>query len=229
MKKNCKNILFKNREEAAKTLLEVLPVSEMKKNKWLIIALSRGGFVIANEIAKKTGLEIDFLFNEAIAAPLNNECEVARVSETEEIVIHELLTESFQIQNDYIFGEAKRQYEDHILPQIYSYRKDSTFCTLSGRQVLFVDEGCETGLKMMVGIKSAIERGAAAIYTASPVMPENISKSIKQLADDAFSSYEVEDYLLTSSYYDDFDSVTDKELHQIFDTMIVNNKDRNEK
>jgi putative phosphoribosyl transferase len=229
MKKNCRNILFKDRQEAAKELLDVLPIAEMKQNNWLIIALSRGGFVIAHEIAKKTGLEMDYLFNEAITAPLNSECEVGRVSETEEIVIHELLKDSFQIQTDYIFGEAKRQYEDHILPQIYSYRKESTFCTLSGRQVLFVDEGCETGLKMMVGIKSAIEHGTTAIYTASPVMPDNIARTIKQLADDTFSSYEVEDYLLTSSYYDDFEPVTDKALHDIFDTMIVNNKERNEK
>ncbi len=228
MKKNSRNILFKDRIEAARELLEVLPVSEMKKNKWLIIALSRGGFVIANEIAQRTGLELDFLFNEAITAPLNSECEVGRVSETEEIVIHELLIDSFQIQNDYIFGEAKRQYEDKILPQIYSYRKDSTFCTLEGRQVLFVDEGCETGLKMMVGIKSAIERGATAIYTVSPVMPVNIAHTLKQLADDAFSSYEVEDYLLTSSYYDDFEAVTDKKLHEIFDARIVKHKEKNE-
>ena len=78
MKKNRKNILFENRIEAAKQLMEVLPLKEMKKDKWLIIALSRGGFVIANEIAKRTKLSIDFLFNEAIAAPLNSECEIAQ-------------------------------------------------------------------------------------------------------------------------------------------------------
>ena len=221
MRKNCKNILFENRKAAAKQLLDVLPLKEMKRDNWLIIALSPGGFLVANEIAKKTDLAFDLLFNEAISAPLNPECEVARVSETEEIVIHERLTESFDIQNDYIFGEAKRQYEDHILPKIYSYRKDSKFCILQGRHVLFVDEGCETGLKMMVGIKSALERGASSIYVASPVMPENIALTLRKLTDDVFSSYEVEDYLLTSSYYDAFEDVTNKEMHKIFDKTIV--------
>jgi len=114
------------------------------------------------------------------------------------------------------------------LPKIYSYRKDSTFCTLEGRHVLFIDEGCETGLKMMVGIKSALERGATSIYTASPVMPDNIALTLKQLADDVFSIHEVEDYLLTSSYYDAFEPVSDEALHTIFDKMIVNNKEYNE-
>jgi putative phosphoribosyl transferase len=228
VKKNCKNILFENRCEATKQLLDVLPIKEMKRDNWLVIALSPGGFFIANEIVKQSKLSIDFLFNEPIAAPLNKDCEVGRVSETEEIVIHEILTESFNIQNDYIFGEAKRQYEDHILPKIYSFRKESTFCTLQGRHVLFVDEGCETGLKMMVGIKSAMERGASSIYVASPVIPENISVTLRQLADDVFSIFEVEDYLLTSSYYDEFEPITDNVLHEIFDKMIVNNKDRNE-
>lgn len=228
MKKNCRNILFEDRSDASRQLLEVLPLSEMKQDDWLIIALSPGGFYIANEIVKKTKLCIDFLFNEAIAAPLNKDCEIARVSETEEIVIHEILAESFNIQNDYIFGEAKRQYEDHILPKIYSFRKDSAFCTMKGRHVLFVDEGCETGLKMMVGIKSALQQGASSIYIAAPVIPENIAQILRQLADDVFSNYEVEDYLLTSSYYDEFKEISEKKLHKIFDKMIVNKKEDNE-
>jgi len=228
MKKNCKNILFYNRNEAARQLMEVLPLKEMKKDKWVVIALSPGGFVIANEIAKRTKLSIDLLFNEAIAAPLNPNCEIARVSETEEIVIHDILADSFRIKNDYIFGEAKRQYEDHILPDIFSYRKDSTFCTLQGRHVLLVDEGCETGLKMMVGIKSALERGATSVYATSPVMPDNLALTLRRLADDVFPIHEVDDYILTSSYYDEFEEVTEKILHAIFDEMIVNNKEHNE-
>lgn len=217
MQKNCKNILFSDRKEAARQLLDVLPVGRMKAEQWIIIALSPGGFKIATYIANKLKLDVDVLFNEAINAPANAECEIARVSETEEIVIHEILTASFQIQNDYIFGEAKRQYEDRILPKIYRYRKDSTFCSIRNRHVLLLDEGCETGLKMMVGIKSALERKARSIYTASPVMPDNIAELMRQVVDDVFAIHEVDDYLLTSSYYDDFSPITDEKLRKLFD------------
>lgn len=217
MKKNTRGILFKDREEVAKQLLDILPLSEMKKKNWSIIALSAGGFKIAYELAKKTKLDVDLLFNEAICAPANAECEIARVSETEEIVIHEILTDSFGIQNDYIFGEAKRQYEDKILPKIYRYRKDSAFCLMENRHVLLLDEGCETGLKMMVGIKSALKRHAKAIYVVSPVMPTNIANTIRQLVDDVYAIHEVDDYLLTSSYYDEFMPISDETMKSMFE------------
>ena len=218
IKKNKKGILFENRKDAAKQLLEMLPQSEMKRDNWIIIAVSSGGFEIAVEMAKRLHLDIDLLFNEAINAPFNPECEVARVSETEEIVIHEILADSFAIQNDYIFGEAKRQYEDKILTNIYRYRKDSTFCSLENRNVLLLDEGSETGMKIMVGIKSALEMNAKSIYVASPVIPSIIVHTVRQLVDDIFAIHEVEDYLLTASYYDDFEAPSVSKLQKLFET-----------
>lgn len=226
MQKNCKNILFKNRKEVALRLEEVLPIYEMKHEKWIIIAVSAGGFAVASYLAKRLDLEIDLLFNQAIYSPINKECEIARVSETEEIVIHELLVDSFAIQNDYIFGEAKRQYEDKILPQIYKYRKDSTFCALENRKVLLLDEGSETGLKLMVGVKSAFEMGVKAIFVAAPVLPDNISETLRKLVDDVFSIYEVQDYLSTKSYYDEFKKVTPEKLLKLFEERRIRDEER---
>ncbi|KIM11080.1 MAG: hypothetical protein KU37_08245 [Sulfuricurvum sp. PC08-66] len=215
--KNCKNILFENRAEVARQLLELLPTQQMKKNNWIVIAVSSGGFEIALALAKKLKLDVDLLFNEAIMSPVNSECEIARVSETEEIVIHELLVHSFEIQNDYIFGQAKRMYEDKILPDIYKFRKDSAFCSLYNRNVLLLDEGSETGMKLMVGIKSALEMKAKAIYVVAPVMPDDIVDNVNQLVDDVFCLYEVKDYLLTASYYNDFPLIEDEELAKLFE------------
>lgn len=217
IQKNCKNILFENRRDVARQLLDVLPTAQMKKDNWIIIAVSSGGFEIGLHIAKQLKLDIDLLFNEPIVSPVNKECEVARVSEIEEIVIHEILVKSFDIQNDYIFGEAKRMYEDKILPAIYKFRKDSAFCSLHNRNVLLIDEGSETGMKLMVGIKSAMQMKAGAIYVAAPVMPDEIIYSVNQLVDDVYAIHEVKDYLLTASYYDDFTPVGDEELVTLFE------------
>lgn len=222
IQKNVKGILFENRLDASRQLIDILPTYDMRHEDWLIIALSKGAFVIASDLAKKYKLNVDLLINEAITAPANADCEIARVSETEEIVIHERLCDAFEIQNDYIFGEAKRQYEDHILPKIYRYRKDSAFCSLKGRHVLLLDEGCETGLKMLVGVKSAIERGAKSIFVAAPVMPTNIVKEIQQIVDDVYTIHAVDDYLLTASYYDQFDKLTEEDMVKMFQTNQIN-------
>ena len=49
------------------------------------------------------------------------------VSETEEIVINDILINSFDINLDYIYGDAKRKHEDKILSYIYRYRKSTYF------------------------------------------------------------------------------------------------------
>ena len=121
-----RNIL-KNREDAATKLKDVIPMQTLKDENWKIIAVSKGGLSLANYIRGNLKNRIDFLFSEPIMAPNNDECEVARVSESEEIVINENLVSSFEIKYDYIYGEAHRKHEEKILSSIYRYRKGSHF------------------------------------------------------------------------------------------------------
>jgi putative phosphoribosyl transferase len=87
--------LFKDRLDAALQLKELLSMEQMKSESWNLIAVSSGGLVIASEINKRLKLPIDFIFSAGITAPQNPECELARVSETEEIVIHQALVDAF--------------------------------------------------------------------------------------------------------------------------------------
>ena len=69
----------------------------MIQEDWLIVAFSKEGVVVANEICKKLHLDFDILLNESIFSPVNPECKIAMVSETEEIVIHHELATYFDI------------------------------------------------------------------------------------------------------------------------------------
>ena len=84
--KQYKHIL-KNREDAASKLRDVIPMQRFKDENWKLVAVSHGGLELANQIRAKLSNDINFLFSESIMAPNNDECEIARVSETEEIVI----------------------------------------------------------------------------------------------------------------------------------------------
>jgi putative phosphoribosyl transferase len=127
--KKYKNIL-KNRQDAAKNLKDVINMQRLKDESWKVVALSKGGLVLASYIKEGLENELEFLFSEPIMAPHNDECEVARVSESEEIVINERLVSAFEIQYDYIYGEAHRKHEEKILSQIYKYRKGRPFISV---------------------------------------------------------------------------------------------------
>ena len=143
--KRYKNIL-KNRIDAAEKLKDVIPMTRLKEESWKIIAVSRAGLEVASLIKGKLDNEIDYLFSQAIMAPNNDECEIARVSETEEIVINEKLVSSFEIQYDYIYGEAHRKHEEKILSYVYQYRKGRHFLSVENEVILLVDDGSETGM-----------------------------------------------------------------------------------
>ena len=209
------NPYFLNRDDAAAKLIDTLPIERIRAEKWKVIAVSSGGLKIASVVAARAGVCVDMLFSEAIYAPSNQDCELGRVSETEEIVVHEELVDAFDIQYDYIYGEAHRKHEEKILASIYQFRKGMQFPNLKDEHILLVDEGCETGLKLMAGIKTAMSMDAKAVFVAIPVAPKSVAAAFNQIVDEAYIVHEVNAYVKTYCYYNDFDAVSDSAIEEI--------------
>jgi len=207
-----KPYMFEDRQDAAMKLKEQLPVEQMKREQWHLVAVSSGGLEIINYFNMRLQLEKDFLFSAGIYAPKNHNCELARVTEHEEIVINDKLVEAFEITHDYIYGEASRKHEEKILSYVYKYRKGKHFEDMQGKTVLFVDEGAESGLKLMGAIKTVLAMNPKAVYVAVPVLPSDLLDGLEPLVDDIFVVSALDDYVDTSSYYENFENVCDEQI-----------------
>ncbi|MGE4419956.1 MAG: phosphoribosyltransferase [Sulfurimonas sp.] len=212
--KKYKNIL-KNREDAAKKLQDVVPMQKLKDENWKLVAVSRGGLELAYHLRGKYKNSVDFLFSEAIMAPNNSECEIARVCESEEIVINENLVSAFEIKYDYIYGEAHRKHEEKILSYIYQYRKGRSFASMNNQVVLLVDEGSETGLKFLTALKMILAMKPKAVYIAVPVIPSDVLAFLEQFTDNIFFLYNIDDYVETSLYYEELEKVDEDTIEKI--------------
>ena len=211
-----KDILV-NRRDAAIKLLDVIPIQKFKDEHWNIIAVSKGGLELGSVLNERYHNRLEILFSEAIMAPHNPECEVARVSENEEIVLHEELINSFGIQYDYIYGEAHRKHEEDILSYIYQYRKGKPFPNMENEVVLLIDEGSETGSKFNTALKTVLAQKPKAVYIAVPVIPTNILEILETFVDDIYFLYDIEDYVETELYYKDFDEIKDEQIEKILE------------
>lgn len=209
--------VLKNREEAALKLTDVIPMQRFKDEDWDIVAVSKGGLVVGSKIKGRYSNSLDFLFSEAIVAPNNSECEIARVSETEEIVINEGLVSAFEIQYDYIYGEARRKHEENILSYVYQYRKGRHFASMKDRVVLLVDDGSETGMKFMTALKTVLAQKPKAVYLAVPVIPADTLELLEPYADDIFFLHEIDDYVETPLYYREFDYIDEAEIEKLLE------------
>jgi putative phosphoribosyl transferase len=188
-----------------------------KDENWKIVSVSKGGLVLGSLIKDKFENSIDFLFSESIMAPNNNECEIARVSETEEIVINENLVSSFEIKYDYIYGEAHRKHEEKILSYIYQYRKGRHFASMKDEIVLLVDEGAETGMKLMTALKTVLSQKPKAVYIAVAVLPTDVLDLLEPFADDVFFLHDIDDFVETSLYYEELPKVDEETIEKLLE------------
>jgi len=199
---------FKDRFDAAKQLISVLPIEKMKKENWIVLSTSSGGTPIAFDIAKKLDAELDFLFTSKVFAPNNDECEIAIVSESEEVVIHEELVKVFDISLDCIFSNAKRIYDESVLKRVHRYRGGDPIADLHNKNVLLVDEGLNTSITMMACIKTAINLGAKSVSVAVPILPDVSAPIIESIADDLYFVRKLQHFILIDFYYEELKRVT---------------------
>ena len=209
------NKYLKNRQDAANKLTEFIPMQKLKSEVWKLVAVSKGGLELASLLCPKFSNEVDFLFSEPILAPNNEECEIARVCEGEEIVINENLVSAFDIQYDYIYGEAHRKHEEKILSYIYQYRKGIGFQSVKDDVVLLIDEGSESGLKFMTALKAILAQKPKAVYIAVPVIPSDVLELLEPFCDDIFFIHDIEDYVETALYYEDLPRVDEEKIEKI--------------
>lgn len=212
---NTDNIYFKNREVAAYRLLDVLPIEKMKLEDWKVMSCSYGGYEIAKVIADTLGAKLDILFTEKVLAPQNDECEIAIVTEHEEVVIHEELVKSFDVSLDYIYTKSKQVYENSILRKVNKFRHGQKIKDLDFKNVLIVDEGINTGLTMMACIKTAVNLNAKSVTVATPVLPTASVQTIESIADDLYYVKNLDHFISIDFYYDSLEDIKFEDIEKI--------------
>lgn len=209
--------LFSNREDAAKELLDILPQEVMKKEQWVILCVSSGAVPIAEIISTKLKIGYDLLFVEPILAPNNDECQIAMVSENEELVIHHDLVESFGITFDYIYGEAKRKYQHKLIEYQNLYRKSLSLSNIKERNVLLLDQGCETGLITICALKSVLSLGVKKVSLATPLIADDLFHHLDMKVDKIYTNHKVKDFIEVEYYYEQLEELKRKKVKRILE------------
>ena len=80
--------------------------------------------------------------------------------------------------------------------------------------VLLIDEGSETGLRLMTAIKTILAMKPKAVYIAVPVLPSDTLELLEPFADDVFTLYEIDDYVETALYYEKLEKVEEEKIEK---------------
>ena len=223
------SVIFADRDAAAKELIEIFPENLFEPSNTVVIGISEGGVFFADRISKALKAQMDILLTEPIMAPNNPKLAIAIVSETEEVVINKVLIDAFEIDEDYVYSEANRKYEETILSYVYKYRKGVPLRPLEGKHIILVDESIETGLTMTVALKSMIELGANSVYVAAPVLDFTVYENLLSLCDGVFCPHRIRDYISIEYYYETLDKLDFESLEKIIEANGVTDMEKNRK
>lgn len=212
---NIECFYYADRKAAADMLIDALPVDILRQNDTVVIGVSKEGVYFADKLATALDAQMDILLTEPILAPNNPEVAIAMISETEEVVMHKALIDAFDISEDFVYAQAHKKYEEEVLSYVYKYRKGEELLSLKGKYVVLADECIETGLTMMVAIKSAIAREAKNIYIATPILDKVVYENLISVCDGVYCPYKIQDYISIEYYFKNFEETTLEEIAEI--------------
>lgn len=200
-------MFFKDRKDAGQKLASKL--QEYKNNSdALVLALPRGGIILAYEIAKELNLPLDVIIAQKIGAPNFQELAVGAICEDGEVFFEDEIISSCNASKEYLDLESsKKQKEAKRRADLY--RKNLKPLDLKNKKAILVDDGIATGSTMLAAIKSAKAKKAKEVIVAVPVIAFDSIKKIKNKADKLIFLDAPQDFSAVGQFYDNFEQITD--------------------
>jgi putative phosphoribosyl transferase len=210
-------IFFTDRIDAAEQLIEAMPIDNFRERAVTVIAISEGGVEIADRIARTLKAPMDILLSEAVYAPNNPDLPIAMITETQTLVMNRALIDAFEIDKDYVYGEAKRCYDEKVLSHVYRYRHGEPIHSVADRVVILVDECVETGITTLAAIKSMLEQEATNVYIAVPILDVAIYDNLIQVCDGVYCPHRIQNYISIEYYYNELPKPTFEAIERILE------------
>lgn len=200
-------MIFRDRQDAGKQLAEKL--MKFRGDNPIILAIPRGGVVVAREIAIALKAELNLIIPRKIGAPYNPELAIGAVTEDGSTILDQDLITYLNVSEKYIESERQKQINE-IKRRIEKYRVKEL--KLKGRIVILIDDGIATGSTMLAAIKSVKNQEAKKIVLAVPVAPPETIEKMKKEVDEIICLYTPEFFNAVGSFYQHFEQTTDEEV-----------------
>ncbi|HZD36779.1 MAG TPA: phosphoribosyltransferase family protein [Nitrososphaeraceae archaeon] len=212
------HIKFKDRTSAGQILANVLGDSfkkEGEKARITVLAIPRGGVIIADAIASKfRQSEFDIVVPRKLGAPNNPELAIGAVMEDRTVYLNDQVIQNMQVQNDYLDEEIDRQVQE-IKRRISIYRPVSKTYNITARSVIVVDDGIATGATVMVVVKWIKQYRPIRLLVAVPVAPKD---TVAELSGEGARIQVITtpvSFASVGQFYENFSQVTDDEVKVI--------------
>ena len=209
--------MFRDRRHAGAVLGELVRAHVSPDGgRVVVLGIPRGGVVVAAQVARALGAELDLAVPRKLRAPHNPELAVGAVAEDGSVYVDERVANSLRVPSDYLQQEVAQQLEE-IRRRVQAYRQGRPPVELAGRTVVLVDDGVATGSTMIAAVRSARRRGAARVVVAVPVAPPEAVRRLREEGCEVLCVREDPLFVAVGQFYEDFTQVSDAEVRGLLE------------
>lgn len=201
--------MFALREEAGKLLGEKLRY--LASERPVILGITRGGVVVAAEVAKILKAPLYPLVIKKISSAWNPEFAVGAMGPDEKIVTSEQET-----VNSQQIKEVRKQ----IRERIKEYGVGDLGAKIRNKVVVIIDDGIATGWTFRAAIRYMAGLCPAKVIAAAPVADGEIAAEVRKKVDTLVVLDEVKELGAVGNFYEDFAPVGDEEVEAILKTSF---------
>ncbi len=204
--------MFKDRVDAGRQLAKRLE-GEYKDTDAVVLAIPRGGVVVADEVARALNLKLDLIIPRKIGAPGNPELAIGAVA-VGRAMINEPVVRELGVPDSYIESETKRQLEE-IARRRRLYLGDRRAIPLRGRIAIIIDDGLATGYTALAAVDAVRQQNPRKTVLAVPVAPTDTCERLKREVDEIICLEAHDLFFAVGQFYEEFSQTTDTEVIDI--------------
>jgi len=221
---------IKNRESAGNILAGTLKdiLKKVSGSDLIVVGLPRGGFVMAEIIARKLSCNLDMVISKRLRAPHNEEIAIGAVAEDGTTYLNNTLIEELKISREYIDKELSYQlHEIKRLTDMYYHGKktlvDGKCVTANDITIVIVDDGAATGSTIIATSRSLRKKyNPKYIIVAITVSPRGTVDLLRREGIDhveVITSPNDNNFRAIDQFYQNFTQVSDNEILDIINTI----------
>lgn len=204
-------VMFSDRTAAGNQLGKKLEF--LKGQDPLILAIPRGGVVVADAIATVLDCKLDIIVSRKIGAPQNPELAIGAVLHDGSYFPNSEVVKMLQVPQSYIDLEKSIQMKE-IERRLISYRGSMQY-HLENKIVVIVDDGIATGATILVAALWVKKQKPKKVIIAVPVGSKDSIQKLKKIADEVVVLYAPDFFNAVGEFYKDFEQVEDETVLEI--------------
>lgn len=202
--------MFQNREEAGKLLADRL-LNYKKQKETVILAIPRGGVVVARQIADNLSLPLSIVVVKKLGAPGNPELAIGALAPAGVKYINWDLALRSGVEQEYLDREIKDKSKE-IKERIKKFQiPHSKFQIKNYKNFILVDDGVATGATTLAAIKY-IRYIQSTIILAVPVIAKETYNKLQTEVDKIVALEVPESFGAVGEFYREFPQVSDGEV-----------------